>query len=493
MDSYFNQIEWTTTNEEILIGLVKDKPILWDNRLFQYRNTREKEKIWKGIDQMLKKPVGSSERRFYSLREKYRRYINKEKDAHRSGSAQNLLQKFYLADRMQFLRDTMRRRNAHTDSLRVETSRLDTSEQNSQQSQASTISVDFSQHEQDAGPSYSHRSQHVVPTSEDFRSQSQPTDIENSHTDNRTSLVTSQSLRPSNTSLSSKNNRKRANVQIPQKTFQVNIRQQGQISDSPQEQIRNHSNNFSSSNHELPKKRICQASHRNLFGRNYEQPPQLNLDEIDSEDSTVSANISDSESQVLQHMPISGTLLDSLNFEGVSQPSQHDASETNHSIQPTIDSQSHSPMRIFLGHSQDRVSRQVHYRSTTQIRRPITTPQITRPTITPINRTHSRNDENVDPNAALPSSNLLTEDSPPLRITASRLKKQMYELAMSNLTNIYNNTNLIRQAIGVEDVHSGFFINMRQRFVRLSEEDRIRFMDRVQQIFDEIASPIENE
>ncbi|GAB0093912.1 hypothetical protein DMENIID0001_091040 [Sergentomyia squamirostris] len=105
-----SRTKWNSDEDTSLLSLIQKERVLWDKRQFHYRNNAWKEKKWKGIDEQLKKPYGSSECRYKNLREQYRQALSKEEAQARSGAGQIDVPPWKYMNQMAFLKNTFLKR-----------------------------------------------------------------------------------------------------------------------------------------------------------------------------------------------------------------------------------------------------------------------------------------------------------------------------------------------------------------------------------------------
>ncbi|GLV40853.1 Mesoderm-expressed 2 [Carabus blaptoides fortunei] len=93
--------------EDIFISLVEANRVLWDKKCDDYKNISLKDKIWEEIGQQCSLTGKEAAALFSSLRLKYIRRKNDEKNMQRSGSAAKLLKAWNLQEQLTFLDDTI--------------------------------------------------------------------------------------------------------------------------------------------------------------------------------------------------------------------------------------------------------------------------------------------------------------------------------------------------------------------------------------------------
>lgn len=102
-DSVLMSGKWTDELEEILIVHIEKNPSLWDMRSSSYKNKTENDRLYMDIARQMNKTPYEVEKKFVSLKEKYRKIKKANINEFKSGMAARKKREWHLQEKMKFL------------------------------------------------------------------------------------------------------------------------------------------------------------------------------------------------------------------------------------------------------------------------------------------------------------------------------------------------------------------------------------------------------
>ncbi|GAB6026018.1 hypothetical protein CHUAL_011981 [Chamberlinius hualienensis] len=97
---------------EGLIYLIRDRPVLWDNRDKDYSDKSLKMVAWEEIASLISKDVDTIQKRWLSLRDRYARELKKMRNLESQGLSQCVARQWNYFELMSFLRDIVKPRTS---------------------------------------------------------------------------------------------------------------------------------------------------------------------------------------------------------------------------------------------------------------------------------------------------------------------------------------------------------------------------------------------